>query len=137
MIEIEHLGAAGTVTGSMHLVHTSDACVLLDCGLFQGRRQESFHLNRQLALRPRSVDAVVVSHAHIDHSGALPRLYHMGYRGSIFATPATRDLMAAMLEDAAMIQEHDARWINRAIERDGAAMEPVEPLYTQKDVIGE
>lgn len=134
MIEIEHLGAADGVTGSMHLVHTPQARVLLDCGLFQGRRRQSFVRNRDLRVNVEDVDVAVLSHAHIDHSGALPQLFKHGYRGAVFATPATRDLCAAMLVDGAAIQGHDAAWINRAIERDDLAMEPVEALYDEDDV---
>ncbi len=132
---IEFLGAAQTVTGSMHLVRTRHANVLLDCGLFQGRRRESFDRNRNLPVRPRDVSAVVLSHAHIDHSGALPMLLRGGFSGKIFTTPATRDLAAAMLEDAAMIQAADARHINREIERGNHDLDPVEPLYTHEDVV--
>lgn len=134
-MQIEFVGAAQTVTGSMHLVHTEHARVLLDCGLFQGRRKESFERNRTLPLDASRVDAVVLSHAHIDHSGALPLLVRRGFRGPIYATPATRDLCAVMLEDAAMIQQQDARYINKVIERDGIDMERVEPLYDRDDVI--
>jgi metallo-beta-lactamase family protein len=134
-MEIDFLGAAQTVTGSMHLVRTSRARVLLDCGLFQGRRHESLERNRHLPLDPNELDAVVLSHAHIDHSGALPLLAKLGYAGSIYATPATHDLCAAMLQDSAMIQAADARYINRAIEREHADMEPVEPLYDEDDVV--
>jgi metallo-beta-lactamase family protein len=133
-IELQFIGAAQTVTGSRHLVRTRHASVLLDCGLFQGRRQESRQRNRDLGLSPEDVDAVVLSHAHIDHSGALPVLCRSGYAGSIYATPATRDLCAVMLEDAAMIQAADARYLNRAIERDHVDAEPIEPLYDQEDV---
>ncbi len=136
MIEVEFLGAARTVTGSMHLVHTPRARVLLECGLFQGRRQESVEKNRTLPFRARDVDVCVLSHAHIDHSGALPVLYKSGYRGPIHATPATRDLCAAMLEDAAMIQMSDARYINDRIERGEIDALPVEPLYDLDDVVG-
>jgi metallo-beta-lactamase family protein len=134
-VEIEFVGAAQTVTGSMHLVHAPGATVLLDCGLFQGRRRESIERNRNLPLDVDALDAVVLSHAHIDHSGALPFLIRRGYRGPIYATPATRDLCAVMLEDAALIQRHDARYINKLIERDRIDMEPVEPLYDEADVI--
>jgi metallo-beta-lactamase family protein len=135
MIEIEFVGAAQTVTGSMHLIRTKRATVLLDCGLYQGRRQESFERNRNLPLDAPKIDAVVLSHAHIDHSGTLPLLLKRGYRGSIYATPATRDLCAAMLEDAAMIQAADARHINKAIDRDAVDMQRVEPLYDDQDVV--
>ncbi len=133
-IQIEFLGAAGTVTGSMHLVHTPRATVLLECGLFQGRRSESFARNRELPVRPGQVDVVVLSHAHIDHSGALPLLVKHGYEGTIYVTPATRDLCAAMLEDSANIQMHDAKYIQRQIEEHGSDMDPVEPLYDMEDV---
>ena len=133
-MEIELLGGARTVTGSMHLVHAPKARVLLECGLFQGRRRESLERNRTLPFRARSLDAVVLSHAHIDHSGLLPMLVKNGYAGPIYATPATKDLAAAMLEDAAYIQESDARYLNRRIERRELDAEPVEPLYDQDDV---
>jgi metallo-beta-lactamase family protein len=134
-MQIEFVGAAQTVTGSKHLIRTSSAQILLDCGFFQGRRRESIETNKSLGLNVRELDAVVLSHAHIDHSGALPLLVKRGFDGPIYATPATRDLCAVMLEDAAMIQIQDARYINKIIERDHAQMEPVEPLYGPEDVI--
>jgi metallo-beta-lactamase family protein len=133
MIELQPLGAAQTVTGSRHLLRTSRAQILLDCGLFQGHRRESFEANRSLAIDGSRLDAVVLSHAHIDHSGALPVLVRNGYRGPIYATPATRDLCAPMLLDAAMLQAADARHIARLRER-GVPLDPVEPLYTSDDV---
>jgi metallo-beta-lactamase family protein len=133
-MQIEFVGAAQTVTGSKHLVHTPHASILLDCGLFQGRRREAMEQNKMLGFDPGKLDSVVLSHAHIDHSGALPLLMKRGFDGPIFATPATRDLCAAMLTDAAMIQKQDARFINKLIERDHMAMDPVEPLYDEKDV---
>lgn len=136
-MRVEFVGAVGgNVTGSRHIVQTEKARLLLDCGLFQGRRSETIEHNRELGFRAKDIDVVVLSHAHIDHSGALPRLYRQGYRGPIYCTPATRDLCAAMLEDSAEIQAQDAAYINRKIERDGAHMDPVEPLYEQKDVVG-
>jgi metallo-beta-lactamase family protein len=132
-VEVQFIGAAQTVTGSRHLVRTRAATLLLDCGLFQGHRAESRQRNLELGLDPASVDAVVLSHAHIDHSGALPLLCKQGYGGPIYATPATRDLCAVMLQDAAMIQAADARYLNRAIERDNLDAEPIEPLYDRID----
>ncbi|MFZ1864042.1 MAG: MBL fold metallo-hydrolase [Polyangiales bacterium] len=136
-MQVEFVGAVGgDVTGSRHVVHTEHAAILLDCGLFQGRRSETVERNRELGFRSKDIDVVVLSHAHIDHSGALPRLYRQGFRGPIYCTPATRDLCAAMLEDSAEIQAQDAAYINRKIERNGADMEPVEPLYDEDDVVG-
>lgn len=132
-ITIESVGAAQTVTGSRHLLRSERATVLVDCGMFQGRRQESRRRNLELGVGP-DVDAVVLSHAHIDHSGALPILCRNGYGGTIFATPATRDLCAVMLEDAAMIQAADAKYLNRKIARDHVDAEPITPLYDADDV---
>jgi metallo-beta-lactamase family protein len=134
MIQLESLGAARTVTGSKHLLRTSRATVLLDCGLFQGHRQEAFERNRSLAIDVSKLDAVVLSHAHVDHSGALPVLGRLGYRGPVYATPATRDLCLPMLLDAAAIQEGDARHVTHLIER-GADLRPVQPLYGDDDVV--
>jgi len=133
-MELEFIGAARTVTGSKHLLRTGHACILLDCGLFQGRRRESIARNRSLGVDAGAITAVVLSHAHIDHSGALPLLARQGYAGPVFATPATRDLCGAMLADAAMIQQADARYINKQIDRGDSRMDRVEPLYDQDDV---
>ncbi len=134
-MEIEFVGAARTVTGSKHLVRAGRATILLDCGLFQGRRRESLERNRHLGVDASAITAVVLSHAHIDHSGALPMLVKAGYTGPVYCTPATRDLCAAMLIDAANIQDSDARYINKQIERGRSDMEPVEPLYDEEDVM--
>ncbi|HEX6239469.1 MAG TPA: MBL fold metallo-hydrolase [Polyangiales bacterium] len=133
-IEIEFVGAAQSVTGSRHLVRSAKSTILLDCGMFQGKRSRARERNERLGFRAQDVDAVVLSHAHIDHSGVLPMLCKQGYRGSIYATPATRDLCAVMLMDAALIQAADARFLNRAIERDHVDAEPISPLYEQDDV---
>jgi metallo-beta-lactamase family protein len=134
MIELSFIGAAQTVTGSKHLLRTSRASVLLDCGLFQGRRRDSIEKNRSIPVDVDELDAVVLSHAHIDHSGALPLLFKNGYQGPVYATPATRDLAAPMLLDAAMIQDADARYVARLVERGVPGVEPVEPLYRAVDV---
>lgn len=134
-MELEFIGAARTVTGSMHLLRTRHGAILLDCGLYQGRRRESFERNKELALPVEEIIAVVLSHAHIDHSGALPILVKHGYEGPIYATPATRDLCAVMLRDAASIQLSDARFLNRQNDRDGGHQPHVEPLYSDDDVI--
>jgi metallo-beta-lactamase family protein len=133
-MQLQFIGAAQTVTGSRHLLRTEHATILLDCGLFQGHRRESLQRNTELGFAATEIDAVVLSHAHIDHSGALPLLCKQGFRGPIYATSATRDLCAAMLVDAAMIQASDARYLNRRIERDGIDAEPIEPLYEVEDV---
>ncbi|MCC6215382.1 MAG: MBL fold metallo-hydrolase [Polyangiaceae bacterium] len=134
-MKLQHVGAARTVTGSKHLLTTDHARVLLDCGLWQGRRQEALTRNRSLGIEAGGVDVVVLSHAHIDHSGALPLLVKSGFDGPIYATSATRDLCAAMLMDAAMIQAADAKFINRMIERGESDMAPVEALYDEGDVL--
>lgn len=133
-MEIEFVGAARTVTGSMHLVRTKRATVLLDCGMYQGRRHESFERNKHLPLPIRELSAVVLSHAHIDHSGAIPMLAKNGYARPIYATPATRDLCAVMLRDAAAIQASDARYLNRRAGKEGSD-EVVEALYDDDDVV--
>jgi metallo-beta-lactamase family protein len=121
-------GAAREVTGSCHLVTVGRHTIALDCGLFQGRRDESRRKNEKLPIDPSSLSAVVLSHAHIDHAGRLPFLVAKGFRGSIFATPATRDLCALMLADSARIQESDAAHL----EKRGRPHAP--PLYTSRDV---
>lgn len=130
-MQIEFQGAARTVTGSMHLLHGNGFHILLDCGLFQGRRQESNERNRKFPFDPKSINAVVLSHAHIDHSGNLPGLVKQGYRGPIYSTPATLDLCRVMLADSGHIQEKDAEFLNKKIERHHES--PIEPLYTSKD----
>ncbi len=129
-------GAAGQVTGSMHLVESGGARILLDCGMNQGRRKETDRKNRNLPFDASKIDAVVLSHAHIDHSGNLPSLVKNGFRGPIFTTPATADLCEWMLRDTAHIQEKDAEFLNKRLERRksmGLENGLVEPLYTMED----
>lgn len=124
-------GAAGQVTGSMHLLEAAGARFLLDAGLFQGRRAESHAQNANLPIDPRTLDGVILSHAHIDHAGRLPLLVRRGFHGPIYATAATRDLSAVMLPDAAHIQEKDAEFLAR---RRKVGPES-EPLYTLADAV--
>lgn len=126
------LGAAGTVTGSMHLLEVRDRSYLVDCGLYQGRRSESSHRNRNMPRRAREADTVLLTHAHIDHSGNLPTLVKQGFTGAIHCTAATLDLCRAMLRDSARIQMNDARWLNRKYE-DDPTWEPIEPIYDEDD----
>jgi metallo-beta-lactamase family protein len=124
-------GAARTVTGSMHRVDAGGRSLLLDCGLFQGPRAESRRRNREFPFRPKDIDAVLLSHAHIDHCGNLPNLVRQGFAGTIFCTGATAALAGVMLGDAAKIQEEDAAYLNRHREKGEPA---VEPLYDGRDV---
>ncbi|MGQ9666174.1 MAG: MBL fold metallo-hydrolase RNA specificity domain-containing protein [Anaerolineae bacterium] len=132
-MEIHFLGAVRTVTGSMHLLEVNGFRLLLECGLFQGRRQESYERNRHFPFDPSSIDAMVLSHAHIDHSGNIPNLVRMGFRGPIYATPATRDLCSAMLQDSAHIQEENIAYVNKGRARQG--LPPAEPIYTVADAV--
>ncbi|MCI6590435.1 MAG: MBL fold metallo-hydrolase [Lentisphaeraceae bacterium] len=132
MFDIEFQGAARTTTGSMHIVNVNGLRILLDCGLYQGHRKEAFERNRQLAVDARSVDCVLLSHAHIDHSGNLPSLVRAGYRGPIYTTEATRDLCDPMLRDCAYITQHDVTIVNRRRQAEGKRL--FEPLYLEQDV---
>ncbi|MBU0639826.1 MAG: MBL fold metallo-hydrolase [Planctomycetes bacterium] len=134
MAELLFHGATGEVTGSLHLVQMDGQWVALDCGLYQGRRSESEEKNRAWPVSPKDIAAVVLSHAHIDHSGRLPRLVRDGFEGVIYCTPATRDLCAIMLPDSAHIQEEDVFYVNKRHKRKG--LTPIEPLYDHKDAGG-
>lgn len=133
MAELLFHGAAGEVTGSMHMIHLDGQWVALDCGLFQGRRAEAEEKNRQWPVAPKDIAAVILSHAHIDHSGRLPLLAKEGFEGPIFATPATRDLCAIMLPDSAHVQEEDVYYVSKRRRKHG--LPPIEPLYTYDDAI--
>lgn len=128
-MELEFVGGAREVTGSCHVLRVSGRTVLLDCGMFQGRRSESTQKNLELPAPLEEIDAVVLSHAHIDHSGRLPFLVNRGYAGPIWATAATRDLCAIMLADSAHIQEKDAEFLARHRKTF------VEPLYAMRDAV--
>jgi metallo-beta-lactamase family protein len=123
-------GAAHTVTGSQHLLEINGSKLLLDCGMYQGRRAESYERNCSFAYDPGSLNAVILSHAHIDHSGNLPSLVKQGFHGQIYATRATADLSDIMLRDAGHIQESDAAFLNKKLKGDQPR---VEPLYTMAD----
>ncbi len=131
-MKLQFFGAVQNTTGSMHLLSVNGSRVLLECGLFQGHRKQAFEKNRHIPFDTSSVDACVLSHAHIDHSGNLPSLVKSGYDGPIFATPATRDLCEIMLADSAYLQEQDVRYVNKKRRRQGKT--PFEPLYTAEDV---
>lgn len=130
-MQLTFYGAAGEVTGSQHLLEVEERRILLDCGLFQGRRAETRSKNEKFAYDPGTVDSLALSHAHIDHCGNLPRLVKKGFRGPIYCTPATADVAAVMLADAAKIQREDARYLQRHLKK---GHPPIEPLYDQDDV---
>ncbi|MCK5798897.1 MAG: MBL fold metallo-hydrolase, partial [Deltaproteobacteria bacterium] len=127
------LGAARTVTGSMHLLTVDGKRLLVDCGMYQGRRAEARERNRNLPAIAHEADAMILTHAHIDHSGMIPRLVRQGFSGPIYCTKATWDLCRAMLHDSARIQVRDAEWLNRKF-GDDPSWEPIDPLYEPEDV---
>lgn len=130
-MRIQFLGATRTTTGSLYLLEINDRRLLLECGLYQGPRGESMERNRNFPFDPRQIDAVVLSHAHIDHCGNLPNLCRQGFEGNIYCTFATRDLASVMLEDSAEIQRDDAVFVSKKRAKRG--LPPVEPLYTARD----
>lgn len=130
-MKIQFAGAAGEVTGSKHLITFNNKKILLDCGMFQGRRKESDEKNRHLKFDPKEVDCVILSHAHMDHSGDLPILVKQGFKGPIYCTHATRDLSNYMLLDSAFIQEREVEWLMK--HKKMVNGEKPEPLYTMED----
>lgn len=130
-MKIHFFGATRTTTGSMYLVEVNGRRLLLECGLYQGRRDESIERNRKFPFDPRQLDAVILSHAHIDHCGNLPNLCRQGFEGNIYATFATRDLASIMLEDSAEIQRADAAFVSKQRAKQG--LPAVEPLYSATD----
>jgi metallo-beta-lactamase family protein len=133
-MKIAFHGAARCVTGSKHLLTLSNGRrILLDCGMFQGMGRETDALNRHWGFEPREVDIVVLSHAHIDHSGLLPKLVSDGYNGKIYCTPATRELAGVLLQDSAQIQQDDVKYVNKRRAADGQPY--LKPLYTEEDAL--
>lgn len=130
-MQVQFLGATRTTTGSMFLMEVNGSRILLECGLYQGRREESMERNRKFSFDPATLDAVVLSHAHIDHCGNLPNLCRQGFRGNIYSTFATRDLAAVMLADSAEIQRADAEFVSNKRAKEGKP--PVAPLYSAED----
>jgi metallo-beta-lactamase family protein len=131
-MKIKFIGAAREVTGSKHLITTKyGKRILLDCGMFQGKGLETDEMNRELGFDPSLVDHLILTHAHIDHSGLIPYMYKLGFRGSIIASNATRDLCSIMLADSAFIQEHDTLTFNKRRLKKG--LPAVTPIYSQED----
>lgn len=131
-MKIKFIGAAREVTGSKHLITLDNGKkILLDCGMFQGKGMETDSSNRNLGFDPKELDHIILTHAHIDHSGLIPYVYKLGFRGSVVCTNATRDLCAIMLADSGHIQELDVKWYNKKQIKHG--LEPVEPIYTCED----
>jgi metallo-beta-lactamase family protein len=132
-MKISFHGAARTVTGTKHIIQLKNGTqVLLDCGMFQGLGRDTEELNGRFGFNPLKIDAVLLSHAHIDHSGLLPKLVKEGYKGKIISTPATKDLSEILLYDSAEIQTYEADYINKR--RAAKNLPPYEPLYTPEDV---
>ena len=131
-MEIHFIGAAQTVTGSQHLLLINGKKILLDCGLYQGKRKEAFEINRTFKYSPTEIDALLLSHAHIDHSGKIPGLVKNGFNGPIYTTAATVDLCQIMLRDSAHLQERDIYVVNKI--RKKQHKNPFEPLYDFDDV---
>ena len=130
-MKVKFCGATRTTTGSMFLLKVNDQKILLECGLYQGKRSESNDRNKNFPFDPKQVDLAILSHSHIDHCGNFPNLVKQGFKGNIFCTHATRDLAGIMLEDSARIQQHDAEYVSKKRAKKGEP--PVEPLYSIED----
>jgi len=132
-MKLSFYGAARTVTGSKHLIEVNGTRILLDCGIFQGGRGDTYEENLNFPFDPKTIDILILSHAHIDHSGNIPNLVKQGFNGDIICTPATRDLCATMLPDSGFIQEKDAAFVSKKHKRQGG--KSVEPIYTYQDAL--
>ena len=131
-MKIKFIGAAQEVTGSKHLITTDHGKkILLDCGMFQGKGLETDAMNRNIMVDPKEIDYIILTHAHIDHSGLIPYFYKLGFRGSVICTNATQDLCNIMLPDSGFIQENDMEWFNKKRRKQG--LPALEPIYTEKD----
>lgn len=129
-MKIQFIGAARTVTGSQHLLTINNKKILLECGLFQGRRKDTYEKNKNFSFDPKEIDTLILSHAHIDHSGNIPHLVKDGFRGPIYSTSATKDLCEIMLKDSAYLQQRDIEWLNKKNKKHI----PDESLYSIEDV---
>ena len=129
-MKIQFIGGARTVTGSQHLLTINGKKILLECGLFQGRRKDTYEKNKNFKFNPSEIDALILSHAHIDHSGNIPNLVKNGFDGPIYTTAATVDLCEIMLRDSAYLQQRDVEWLNKKKKNQGS----VEALYSVEDV---
>lgn len=133
-MKIKFIGAAQEVTGSKHLLTLDNGKkILLDCGMFQGKGMETDRMNRNLGFEPKEIDHIILSHAHIDHSGLIPYFYTQGFEGSVICTDATRNLCSYMLPDSGYIQEQDIKWYNKKLLKQGLL--PIEPIYRHSDAV--
>ena len=131
-MKIKFIGAAQEVTGSKHLITTDHGKkILLDCGMFQGKGLETDAANRNIMVDPKELDYIILTHAHIDHSGLIPYFHKLGFRGEVICTPATKDLCSIMLPDTGFIQESDMEWFNKKRRKQG--LPALQPLYTERD----
>jgi metallo-beta-lactamase family protein len=130
-VDITFIGAARTVTGSLHLFEYHRQKFLFECGLYQGHRDEAERINRTFPFKPKDIKAVILSHAHVDHSGNLPYLTKCGFSGPIYCTPATKDIASLLLLDSAKIHEYDISYLNKKLKKEGLPLK--EPLYTAED----
>ncbi len=130
-LEIQFIGAAQEVTGSQHLLKINGKKILLECGMYQGHRKDAFEKNKNFIFNPSDIDVMLLSHAHIDHSGNIPNLVKNGYKGLIYTTNATVDLCQIMLRDSAYLQERDVEWVNKRRAKQNKKL--FEPLYTIED----